>query len=75
MISQKEAEQIIRKEFPDCKVQKQILFNNFFVFLLDLPDPEEPACFVKVDTSTGAFTDFSPWNESNPEAFEKAFLA
>ena len=75
MINSVDAANIIKKEFPDLEIQKQISYNNSFVFILSFPDPDEPPCFVKVNESTGAFTDFVPWEEPDPVALEQALLA
>ncbi len=74
-INQIDAAGIINREYPGCYILKQILYNNFFVFLLELPDPDEFETFVKVDKATGDFMDFSPWNEPDPLGLEQAFLA
>ena len=56
-------------------ILKQVPYKDIFVFLLAPPEPDEPPTFFKVDKNTGKFTDFSPWNEPDPESLEKALLA
>lgn len=75
MLNQIDAAGVINRNYPGYRIQKQISYNNFFVFLLAPPDPDEPETFFKVDKTTGAFTDFSPWNEPDPLALQKALLA
>lgn len=66
---------IINKNFPGYQILKQVPYKDIFVFLLAPPEPDEPPTFFKVDKNTGKFTDFSPWNEPDPESLEKALLA
>ena len=73
MIDQKQAEEIVKKELPSYEIVKQANFNNSFIFLMQPPDEEFPT-FFKVSIETGSFTDFSPWDEPDPVAFEQAFL-
>lgn len=75
MINRIDAAKIINKELPGYQIQKQMSYNNFFIFLVAPSNLEEPPTFFKVEKTTGECTDFSPWNEPDPEAFEEAFLA
>ena len=75
MINQIDAAGIINREMPGYQIQKQVSYNNFFVFILSPPDEAEPDVFVKVSKTDGSYTDFSPWNEPDPLALQAALLA
>lgn len=74
MINTQKAFDIIRTNLPDFSVQKQVLYDKWFIFVLTPPDPEEPDIFVKVSQLTGIVLDFVPWNEPDPKAIEQALL-
>lgn len=75
MLNQIDAAGVINRKLPGFQILKQVSYNNFFVFLLAPPDPNEPPTFFKVDKSTGEYTDFSPWNEPDPQTLQQALLA
>ena len=69
------ATMLIQKTYPNYKIDKKIDYQDWFIFLLTPPDPDEISTFFRVDKNTGQVEDFQPWDLPDPEDFEKAFLA
>jgi hypothetical protein len=78
MLSSADATKIVRREFPEGKIQAWIVYKDLYLFKIFSKDPgeEELDPFYSVDKDTGEFRDFSIIADGNInevlDLFEKA---
>lgn len=78
MLKVEDAELIVTEEMPlGTIVRSVILHGDEYLFIAVRPDPAEGMFdpFVKVNASTGAFSDYSPQEYDNPREIIEALDA
>ena len=67
MLSINEAMKIVEKHIPDCEIQKCIIHNGLYVFMVYTADELEGQMdpFYSVNMKTGDFRDFSIITDGN----------
>ena len=76
MLSLNNALAVVKKNYPDGKIQKYIDYKNFYVFMIfgndELEGQFDP--FFSVDKNTGEFSDFSIITDGDPKELTDLFL-
>lgn len=60
MLSIDQANEVVRKQIPNGKIEKAIKYKNLYLFMVFTDDPgeEEMDPYFSVDQETGEFKDF-----------------
>jgi len=71
-----QAAAIVKKEFPEGKIQKYIDYKGKFIFQIFTEDPLEGELdpFYSVDQNTGEFSDFSILTDGNTAEITSLFM-
>lgn len=74
-INLNQAIQIVKKEYPDGKIQRYIDYKGKFIFQIFNEDPLEGQMdpFYSVDQNTGEFSDFSIITDGDTETIASLF--
>lgn len=78
MLSELEATAIVRKEFPDSRIEPPINYRGVYLFMVfndDDPLEGDQDPFFSVDHMTGELRDFSIITDGNPREITDLFLA
>lgn len=75
MLSIDQATSIFKKKLPSYKIEKVVAYNGKYVFMAfsDAADERVYDPFYSVDAESGKFSDYSLFDDGNPNELAKIF--